>query len=152
MKKLNLPVYEFKIREGETDRFIFDKLRKKELVLTPEEWVRQNLLQFLIEVKKYPEGLVSIEAGLKLNTLQKRYDALVYSRKGGPLVLIECKAPEVPISKKVFEQILAYNKTINAPYLLVSNGLKHYFLRKDENNTFKFMNDMPEFNSLSPGG
>lgn len=148
MKKLNLPGYKFKIRESDNERFIFDKFRKKELVLTPEEWVRQNLLRFLIDEKKYPEGLVSIEAGLKLNTLNKRYDALVYSRQGEPLVLIECKAPEVTISQKVFEQILAYNKTINAPFLLVSNGMKHYFLRKDKNNTFKFMPDMPSFMEL----
>lgn len=149
MKKLNLPEYEFRIREEKEVLYIFDKRRKKELVLTPEEWVRQNLLQFLIEEKKYPEGLVSIEAGLKLNTLQKRYDALVYDRDGNPLVLIECKAPEVSVTQKVFDQILAYNSQINAPYLLVSNGLKHFFLEKGTDGKFRFMNKLPLFNDIT---
>lgn len=148
MKKLNLPQYEFRIREENNTFFIFDKLRKKELVLTPEEWVRQNLIQYLIADLNYPAGLVSVEAGLKVNTLQKRYDALVYSRNGKPLVLIECKAPEVPVNQKVFEQILAYNSTISAPYLLISNGLKHFFLGSDQNNKFKFMDRLLKYDEL----
>lgn len=148
MKKLNLPEYEFRIRRENEVQFIFDKRRKKELVLTPEEWVRQNLLQYLIEEKKYPEGLVSVEAGLKVNTLQKRYDALVFGKDGRPLVLIECKAPEVPITQKAFEQILAYNSQINAPYLLISNGLKHFFLEKGNDEKFRFMTSLPLYTDI----
>ncbi len=149
MKKLNLPEYSFKVRKGDNTLYIFDPLRKKELVLTPEEWVRQNLIQYLIKEKSYPSGLISIEAGIKLNTLQKRYDILFYSNKGWPLVLVECKAPEVSIGKNVFEQILAYNSQVKAPFLIVSNGLHHYCLKRSTDNKFRFQNNIPDYSDIT---
>ncbi len=148
MNKLNLPEYSFKIQQKGEGLMIFDELRKKYLVLTPEEWVRQNLIKFLVSDKGYPSGLISQEAGLKINAVQKRYDALIFDKTGVPLVLIECKAPDVTINKKVFEQILAYNRTIGAPFLLVSNGMKHYFLRRGANNQFLFEHDLPDFKAI----
>lgn len=149
MQQLNFPDYTFKILNEGENLLIFDELRKKYLVLTPEEWVRQNLIRYLIEEKKFPKGLISLEAGLKVNTLQRRYDALVYSKDKRPLVLIECKAPSVNINEKVFDQILAYNATIKASYLIVSNGLKHYCLKKNDSNKFKFENSIPFYNELT---
>ncbi|MBN1116273.1 MAG: type I restriction enzyme HsdR N-terminal domain-containing protein [Bacteroidales bacterium] len=149
MQQLNLPTYEFKWKKTGDGLCIFDELRKKFLVLTPEEWVRQNLVRYLVEDKNFPGGMISLEAGLKLNKLQKRYDVLVYSKQGTPLVLIECKAPSVKITQKVFEQILAYNITIKAPHLIVSNGLSHFFLSKNKAETFEFQKEIPEYKEIS---
>ena len=127
MEKLNLPEYEFKTRqlpEGKLE--IFDPVRKKYLMLTPEEWVRQNFIQYLVSEKGYPQALVLIEKGLTLNRMKKRFDAVVYSQQGHPLVLIEFKSTKVNIDQKVFEQIAAYNLQLKVKYLIVSNGLKHY--------------------------
>jgi len=127
MEKLNLPDYTFKTRqlpEGKVE--IFDPVRKKYLILTPEEWVRQNFIQYLVNEKEYPQSLVLIEKGLSLNRMKKRFDAVVYSKQGQPLVLIEFKSPQVKIDQKVFEQIAAYNLQLKVKYLIVSNGLKHY--------------------------
>lgn len=148
LKELNLPKYKFRIVKNGDSLLIFDPLRKKELVLTPEEWVRQNLIRYLIEELAYPEGLISIEAGLKLNTLQKRYDALIYSREGKPLVLIECKAPEIAVNQSVFDQILSYNSQINAPCLLISNGMKHFFLKIKSDGKFRFEKKMPMYEDI----
>lgn len=148
MNKLNFPEYRFKItREGESF-YIFDEIRCKRLVLTPEEWVRQHLIKYLIYEKGFPKGLISLEAGLKVNSLQKRYDALVYNKEKTPHVLIECKAPTVKINENVFQQILIYNAKINAPYLFVSNGLNHYFLKKKPDGKFSFLPDIPDYNTL----
>lgn len=127
MEKLNLPDYTFKTRqlpEGKVE--IFDPVRKKYVKLTPEEWVRQNFIQYLVDEKEYPQSLVLIEKGLSLNRMKKRFDAVVYSKQGQPLVLIEFKSPQVKIDQKVFEQIAAYNLQLKVKYLIVSNGLKHY--------------------------
>lgn len=148
MEKLNLPPYHIKIKEEEGKQYIFDSIRKKYLVLTPEEWVRQNFIQFLIQEKKYPEGLVVIEKGLKLNELQKRADALVY-KDANPLVLIEFKAPSVKITQEVFEQIGRYNSIFKVPYLIVSNGLEHYCAKINFiENSFEFLGDIPDYNDF----
>jgi hypothetical protein len=149
MQKLNLPLYKFRIKEDKNQTYLFDDLRKKFLLLTPEEWVRQNIIRFLIDEKKTPEGLISIEAGLNVNTLKRRYDALIFSKQGTPLILVECKAPKVKINQKVFEQILAYNSTISAPYMLITNGLQHFFLRRGEKGNFSFVDEIPTFIQLS---
>ncbi len=148
MEKLNLPTYPIKIKEEEGKQYIFDAIRKKYLVLTPEEWVRQNFIHYLIHDKNYPASLIQIEKGLKLNELQKRADALIY--KGSePSVLIEFKAPKVKITQEVFEQIGRYNSIFKVPYLIVSNGLEHYCARIDfEKNSFKFLDRVPIYNSL----
>lgn len=148
MDKLNFPEYTFKIVKKERDILIFDDLRKKYLVLTPEEWVRQNLIKYLILDKGYPNGLISLEAGVKVNTLKKRYDALIYSKTGTPSILIECKAPAVKINNGVFQQILAYNTKIKAPYLLISNGYTHYFLTRTPEGKFVFNSSIPSYQEL----
>lgn len=148
MEKLNLPQYPIKLKEEEGKAYIFDTIRKKYLILTPEEWVRQNFIQYLIQDKNYPASLIEIEKGLKLNELQKRADALIY--KGSkPSVLIEFKAPKVKITQGVFEQIGRYNSIFKVPYLIVSNGLEHYCARIDfEQNSFEFLEGVPIYNSL----
>jgi hypothetical protein len=150
MEKLNLPAYRFRIKKSSDDKlFIFDEIRQKNILLTPEEWVRQHLIRFLIEVKKYPASLISIESGVKVNRLSRRYDALVYSRQGYPILLMECKASTVSINQTTFDQIVAYNQTVRAKYLLVSNGMKHYCckLNTDARN-YNFLEDIPPYHSL----
>lgn len=148
MEKLNLPQYPIKIKEEGGKNYIFDTIRKKYLILTPEEWVRQNFIYYLIEEKNFPKGLIIIEKGLKLNELQKRADALVYQDKD-PLVLIEFKAPNIKINQEVFEQIGRYNSIFKVPYLIVSNGLEHYCAKINFNNsTFEFLEDIPDYKAF----
>lgn len=149
MKTLNLPTYPFTFKEESKKTKIFDAVRKKYLVLTPEEWVRQHVVRFLIEEKGFPASLIAIEMGLKLNGMQKRADVLVYSKSGKPLLMVECKAPEIKIDQKVFDQIGRYNITFKVPYLLVTNGMEHFcaqinFQKKD----FSFLKEIPEYEKL----
>ncbi|MBN2522432.1 MAG: type I restriction enzyme HsdR N-terminal domain-containing protein [Bacteroidales bacterium] len=149
MKKLNLPEYSFKITSEDTRLFIYDTFRKKKVLLTPEEWVRQNILMFLVREKKYPASLISIESGIKVNRLMKRYDALVYNLHGNPVMLIECKAPGVGIHQDTFDQISSYNLSVTAKFLLVSNGIKHYCCRLNKTgNSYDFLEEIPFFHEL----
>ncbi|MDG1476239.1 MAG: type I restriction enzyme HsdR N-terminal domain-containing protein, partial [Vicingaceae bacterium] len=125
MQQLNLPQHTLKIKEENGTHYIFDFIRKKYLVLQPEEWVRQNFIQFLVNDKNYAASLIAIEKGLKLNELQKRADIVIYDSQAKPIVLIECKAPKVKINQEVFEQIARYNMVFKVPYLIVTNGLEH---------------------------
>jgi hypothetical protein len=144
---LNLPAYPFKIKEEAGSLFIFDDIRKKFLLLTPEEWVRQHLVKFLITEKNYPKTLIKLEGGLTLNSLRKRTDILVFNPSGERIVLVECKAPSVNISQKVFDQIARYNFIHRTKWLIVSNGLKHYCCRIDfEKNSYEFIGEIPDFN------
>ena len=146
---LNLPPYPFKLSQKDNQLFIFDELRKKNLVLTPEEWVRQHFIQYLILHKKYPKSLIKVEGGLKLNKLQKRTDILIYSKTGLPEILVECKASFVKIDQKVFDQIARYNMIHQVKYLVVSNGLKHYFCEIDYKNTsYIFLKDLPLYSDI----
>ncbi|MBC8320307.1 MAG: type I restriction enzyme HsdR N-terminal domain-containing protein [Bacteroidetes bacterium] len=148
--KLNLPQYQFKTRVNSLRKDeIFDEFRKKFILLTPEEWVRQNFIKFLIEEKKYPSMLIAIEKGIKVNNMQKRFDAVVYNRNGQPVMLLEFKSHGIKISQKVMEQISRYNLNLNVSYLLVSNGLVHYccYINK-ETGDITFLNDVPDFNDL----
>lgn len=131
MKKLNLPPVALQLIKRDSKLQIFDTIRKKYLVLTPEEWVRQHLVHYLMEEKGFPSGLISLEAGLKYNQLPKRSDILIYAPSGQPLLLVECKAPEVKITESTFHQAVTYNKTIKASYVLLSNGLEHYCFRHE---------------------
>jgi hypothetical protein len=149
MHKLNFPEYKFKITKDGSTYFILDEIRKKRLVLTPEEWVRQHLIQYLINEKDFPKGLISLEAGLKINSLQKRYDILIYNKTRMPQVLVECKAPTIKINENVFQQILIYNAKIKAPFLLISNGINHYFLKKNKEGKYSFLPDIPKYDDLS---
>ncbi len=148
MEKLNLPQYPLKLKKEGGKQYIFDVIRKKYLVLTPEEWVRQNFIQYLISEKEYPASLIAIEKGLRLNELQKRADALVY-KNTDPIVLIEFKAPKIKINQEVFEQIGRYNSTFKVPYLIVSNGFDHYCAKINfENSSFEFLHEIPNYATL----
>ncbi len=143
---LNLPEYPFRIRQETDEMYIFDEIRKKFLLLTPEEWVRQHLLQFLIRDKKYPRSLIKLEGGLKLNSLQKRTDILLYNSAGEKVLLVECKAPSVKISQDTFDQIARYNFVHRVKWLLVSNGLHHFCCEIDfENRSYRFLEELPEY-------
>ncbi len=149
-KQLNLPTYSFRTRQTESKIQIFDEIRKKFLVLTPEEWVRQNFIRYLVEEKNFPASLMAIETGLKLNQNQFRADLLVYSKGGNPLMIVEFKAPEVKITQKTFDQIARYNLTFMVPYLIVSNGLNHYCCKVDfDARNYQFYKDIPDFGDLA---
>jgi hypothetical protein len=142
MKEKKSPEHKFKEIGGKT--YVFDKLRKKYLVLTPEEWVRQNFVSLLINEKMYSKNLIKLESGIKYNQLEKRTDILVYDKKGQPFLLVECKAQNIKISKAVLEQASRYNLVIQAPYLCITNGVKTYCFEMDfENNLSKQLSDLP---------
>jgi len=143
-----LPEYNFRIRESKIGLQIFDSIRKKYVVLTPEEWVRQNFIQYLIEEKKYPPALIAVETGLKYNKLKKRSDIAIYSRSGNLWMLIECKSPSVKISQETFDQVAVYNKShkIKTKYLSITNGINHFCCKMDyEVGRFLFLKGFPEF-------
>ncbi|UGS22197.1 type I restriction enzyme HsdR N-terminal domain-containing protein [Flavobacterium cyclinae] len=147
MQKLNFPVYSFRFKNSENKVSIFDEIRKKFILLTPEEWVRQHVVQFLLQDKKYPKSYINVEKLIKINNLSKRYDGVVFEPNGEIFLLIECKAPEVPISQQTFDQIARYNLVLKAKYLMVTNGLNHYFCQMDfENEKYVFLKELPEFN------
>jgi hypothetical protein len=149
MRPLNLPPYPFRIfKEGEKYK-ILDPVRKKRLVLTPEEWVRQHLVMFLIEEKKFPAGLLKMETGVNHHQRFGRTDALFLSERGRPLVLIECKAPDVPVDQETFHQIARYNSAIKAPYLIMTNGLTHVVCKiAFQEPEFLSLKDLPEYKYL----
>jgi hypothetical protein len=131
LKQLNLPPYSFRISGKEGSEKILDPLRRKYVKLTPEEWVRQNFIQYLINEGKYPPGLLGIEVLFRFNKLKRRVDILVHDRSGRPVLIVECKSPDVEIDDKVFEQIATYNMSYKVPFLVVTNGLHHYACKID---------------------
>jgi hypothetical protein len=149
MDKLSLPVFDINIKESEGKTVIFDIIRKKYIVLTPEEWVRQHFVNYLINHLGYVKALIGVEQGLKYNKLQKRTDIIVYDRKGSPLVLVECKEPNHKLNRKVMEQGMMYNKTLNAPYIIISNGIEHSCMHLDPA-TLKvtFLSKIPDFEEI----
>lgn len=149
MLRLNLPPFPFKIARNESYTTIFDPLRKKYVALTPEEWVRQHFVQFLINEKGFPAALIANEIGIKLNRTSKRCDTVVYNKELTPVVLIEYKAPEIEITQKVFEQISRYNIVFKVPYLIISNGLNHYCCRIDyETQQVSFLKEIPDYQDI----
>ena len=143
---LNLPQYPFRLKQEDNTTYIFDGVRKKFLVLTPEEWVRQHFVQFLIQEKKYPRTLIKLEGGLKLNSLQKRSDILVFNKSGEKIILVECKAPSVKITQVTFDQVARYNFVHRVKYLVVSNGLDHFCAEIDfEKETYRFLTELPGY-------
>lgn len=149
MWQLNLPAYNFRIIKKNEKPFIFDDLRKKFVALTPEEWVRQHFIRFLINVKHYPASLIAIEKQLVINGLKKRCDAVVYSRNAEPLMIIEFKATTVSIAQQTFDQAAVYNSKLKVDYFIISNGLKHYCCRLDKNVLqYNFLDDIPDFDFL----
>lgn len=146
MQKLKLPSYDFKLKSNENKVFIFDKLRKKYLVLTPEEWVRQHYVSYLMEIKKYPASLIALEKQLTINNRKKRTDILVFNTLGNPDIIVECKAPGIKITQAAFDQIARYNLKLKANYLIVTNGLEHFYCKMDfENETYIFLKEIPDY-------
>jgi hypothetical protein len=146
VQQLNFPSYTFRFKNSENKLSIFDDIRKKFIVLTPEEWVRQNCINFLLIEKKYPRSLINVEKELSINGIKKRYDIVVYKPDGNIRVLIECKAPGVPINQKTFDQIAQYNLTLKADLLMVTNGLSHYYCRMDyQKKKYDFLKEIPKY-------
>lgn len=146
MEKLNLPTYDHNIKQQGDKTLIFDVIRKKYVVLTPEEWVRQHFIHYLISDLNYAKGLIKIEGGLLYNSLQKRSDILTYGRDAKPFMLVECKAPEVALSQATFRQAAMYNKTINARYVVLTNGFEHScFTFNQTSNKVEFLDTIPSF-------
>lgn len=144
LPSLRLPSFEPKLIKKEDKLWIVDPIRKKNLILTPEEWVRQHWINFLINHLDYPRGLIALEKGLKYNQLQKRTDLVTLDRKGKPYLLIECKAPEVKISQKTMEQASIYHQKIKSEFLILSNGMEHVFLQfKTNENRFIQLKNCP---------
>lgn len=146
MQTLNLPTYSFKLKSNEKHTLIFDNLRKKYFVLTPEEWVRQHYVQFLIEEKKYPVSLIALEKQLIINNRKKRTDIVIFNKEGNPDIIVECKAPHIKISQSTFDQIARYNLKLKANFLILTNGMEHYYCKMDfENETYIFLKDIPKY-------
>ncbi|WP_205945741.1 type I restriction enzyme HsdR N-terminal domain-containing protein [Pedobacter frigiditerrae] len=146
---LNLPNYPFKITQRDDLYFIFDEIRKKHLVLTPEEWVRQHFIRYLLKEKSFPSALLQIEGGLSLNQTRKRSDILVYDNQGEKIMVIECKAPSVAITQATFDQAARYNSVYKARWLVVTNGLNHYYAKIDHTNgKFLFVKELPSYKEL----
>lgn len=146
---LNFPQYAFRTRQTGEKTFIFDCVRKKYVSLTPEEWVRQHLIHYLINEKSCPASLLSVETPLRVVKTGKRSDLTVSDRNGRPLMLVECKAPEVAITQKTFEQIIIYNMTVKAACLMVTNGLQHYCFTVDRASaSLHFPDKIPDYGEL----
>jgi hypothetical protein len=147
LEALQLPTYSFKVKDEAGQHFIFDELRKKYLLLTPEEWVRQHMLHYLILVKGYSRALISMERGLQLHDRKKRSDILIFDRNGKPFLLVECKASSVKINQKVFDQAAQYNSVYRARYIVLSNGMQHYCCEMDyECGNYTFLEEIPTAN------
>jgi hypothetical protein len=144
MIKIDYPPYQPKIKKELDKEFIFDEVRKQWTILSPEEWVRQNFLQYLIQIKKYPASLISVEKELKLGELKKRTDAIVYNKNGEPWLMIECKAMSEALNEKVLQQILRYHITIPVPFLIITNGSFCFGFEK-VNGNFVEINELPAF-------
>lgn len=146
MTNLNLPKYSFRIKNKENKLYIFDKIRKKDLVLTEEEWVRQNFVSYLHEDKKYPLSLIALEKQCRVNNLVKRTDILVFDKTGAPHIIVECKAPQVQINQDTFDQIARYNMKLNATFLILTNGLQHYYCQMDHAaQRYTFLKEIPNY-------
>lgn len=146
MQKLNLPAYSFKTQTEKGKEYIFDCIRKKFVVLTPEEWVRQNFVQFLIKEKKYPASLMAVEKKLLINHQPQRFDLLIYNRKGQPNLIAEFKAPAVKITQDTFDQAVRYNMALKVQIIMVSNGLRHFACKIDyEKNSYSYLKEVPAF-------
>ncbi|MBR1400304.1 MAG: type I restriction enzyme HsdR N-terminal domain-containing protein [Prevotella sp.] len=151
MTPLNLPEYEIRISKKNGKNVIFDQLRRKYVALTPEEWVRQHFIHYLIEQKGYPQGLLANEIQLQIGDKHLRCDTLLYNKVLQPRMIIEYKAPSVALSQKVFDQITVYNFLLKVDYLIVSNGIQHICCRMDyANQRYSFLKDIPDYVDLEP--
>ena len=146
MKELNFKAYEFRTKKADGKWWIYDIIRRKYVVLQPEEWVRQHVLHFLIEEKGYPKSLINVEKALTVNELTKRYDVVIYTRRGESFLVVECKALNVSITQDTFDQIARYNLALKATYLMVTNGISHYYCQMDYKlGQYLFLRDLPHY-------
>lgn len=149
LRQLNFDNYEYRLKEEEGKQFIFDPIRKKFLVLTPEEWVRQNTIMHLHHELAVPLSHITVEKSMKLNKMTKRADILVYNKDLQHALLVECKAPDVKIKEEVFHQIARYNLVFKVNYLFVTNGLEHYYAYIDHEKKYvSFIRELPPYNEL----
>ena len=143
---LNLPAFEHKTKQVDGKAYIFDLIRRKYVRLSPEEWVRQHIVNLLLTHYAYPKALIRAEGGLTLNLVQKRTDVVAFDRSGQPFLVVECKAPHIPLTQSVFDQIARYNHVHRAPYVVITNGLTHYCCRIDHDTAdVQFLDDFPTF-------
>lgn len=151
MEKLNLPEIHARIRDGHSGKQeIFDEIRKKFVRLTPEEWVRQHFLHYMIAHLGYPASLIVVEAAVKYNNMVKRFDILAHLADGRPCLVVECKSPGTGITQAVFDQVAMYNMTLTVDYLAVTNGLMHYACKIDHfNRTYSFLKEIPAYDVMS---
>lgn len=149
MKELNLPAYDVKIRGTREQPEILDFIRRRYVALTPEEWVRQHFVHWLVDYKGYPKGLLANEVALMCGNKTVRCDSIVYDSARRPVMIVEYKAPDVALSQRVFAQVSAYNILLHVDYLVISNGLQHYCLRMDyDHQSYTFLSDIPSYSTL----
>lgn len=148
MQELNFPEFSFRFKSSENKISIFDTIRKKFVVLQPEEWVRQHCVHYLIQEKGYPKSLINVEKELMINSLKKRYDIVIFNPDGSIHLIVECKSPKITINQKTFDQIAQYNLTLNATFLMVTNGLDHYYCQMDfKEKRYHFLSDIPNYSA-----
>jgi len=146
VQDLNFPKFDYRFKSTENKVSIFDIIRKKFVVLQPEEWVRQHCVHYLISEKKYPKSLINVEKELTINGLKKRYDLVVFNSDGSIFLIVECKAPSITISQLTFDQIARYNLKLNATYLMVTNGINHYYCQMDfDAKHYTFLKAIPDY-------
>lgn len=146
MQVLEFPAYDFRFKNSENKPYIFDPIRKKFIHLTPEEWVRQHVLQFLLQTKGYPSSLINVEKEIKIYNTKKRYDIVIFNSDGSIFLVVECKRPTVAITQATFDQIARYNLLLKAELLMVTNGLQHYYCAMDfEQERYHFLKELPNY-------
>ena len=149
MQGLNLPTYSFKLKSENGKEYIYDQFRKKYVRLSPEEWVRQNFTHYLVNERGYPSSRIVIEKSLKVNTIIKRCDIIVYNDSGQPTLIVECKSPDIKIKQGTFEQVSIYNITFKVKFLIITNGLKHYCCKVDfATHKVELINEIPDYSMI----
>jgi hypothetical protein len=153
LKELNLPPFSFRITGKPGEEMIFDVVRRKYVKLTPEEWVRQNFIQYLAKEGNYPLGLMGVEVGFTINKVRMRADILIHNHEGKPVMIVECKSYDVPLDEKVFDQIVTYNMQFKVPYIVVTNGMVNYACKIDfENISWEYLMVIPQYEELIKEG
>jgi hypothetical protein len=149
MQILNLPIAELRIRDNLGKQEVFDNIRKKYVVLTPEEWVRQHFIHYLAIDRNVPRSLIVVEASLQYHRMKKRCDILVYRRDGAPCLIVECKSTEVPVTQAIFDQVAMYNRELKVPYLAVTNGMVHFACHIDHaSGKIVFLKEIPVYDQM----
>ncbi len=147
---IHFPEFDFKVKTENGKRLIFDKARKKYVAITPEEWVRQHILHYLIDVKRYPVGFISVEHAIAVNNMQKRCDIVVFDKRFRPALIVECKQPEIALAQNIFDQAGRYNLTLQVPYLAITNGTDNMAAQLDlKTGRIDFLEDYPEYGALN---